>query len=169
MTGLLMARSAINGHERTGFIARVKFRKGFFCFFSCADSSFFNVSGSLWDPFKKRRELFGQVTDNMANVHSISESIGHNHHRLFRTLNISFRNVLPQSVAPFPVAVNDHYDNVTSHPDEVSPWRVGVNGHSVDVKCLFGLVTVLPDSVTLWPANARLLPVCVGLFPLTVK
>jgi hypothetical protein len=27
------AMSAINGHERTGFIVRVKFRKGFFCFF----------------------------------------------------------------------------------------------------------------------------------------
>jgi len=29
MTGLLMALFAINGHERTGFIACVTFRKGF--------------------------------------------------------------------------------------------------------------------------------------------
>jgi hypothetical protein len=49
MTGLLMARIAPStglpakgGQERTGFIASVKFRKGFFCFFSC--------------PVKKRRE-----------------------------------------------------------------------------------------------------------------
>jgi hypothetical protein len=109
------------------------------------------------------------LSDNMAKLHNLFESIGEIHRRessasqqFCRTLNIFFRDVLPLSVAPLPVTVNDHFDNVSSN-------HVGVNRHFVDAKCLFGLVTVLPDGVTLWPAAARLFPVYVGLFPLTVK
>ena len=53
MKGLLMAFFAIYGQVRTGFIARVTFRKGFLCFFSCADQIFIPCRHSFGTPSRK--------------------------------------------------------------------------------------------------------------------
>jgi len=55
MKGLLMAFFAIYGQERTGFIPRVTFCKGFFCFFSCADQMFIHV-GIPSEPRQEKKE-----------------------------------------------------------------------------------------------------------------
>jgi len=53
MKGLLMAFFAIYGQVRTGFIARVTFRTGFLCFFSCADQIFIPCRHSFGTPSRK--------------------------------------------------------------------------------------------------------------------
>ncbi len=105
----------------------------------------------------------------MANLQNISESIEDISslresalHRYCCTLNIPSVDVHPRIVAPLPVIVDDHYDNVTSRP-------VGVTGHSIRAHYFRERVTLHCGDVKLHPDDARLLPLSVGLLPLRVE
>jgi len=61
MKGLLMTLFAIYGQVRTGFIACVTCRKGFLCFFSCADQIFIPCWHSFGTPSRKEGISFSLV------------------------------------------------------------------------------------------------------------